>query len=285
MDQSIVCRFTVMLPRVTPSAGDADSQLVISSRPAPGVRHIALNQPERRNALTAQVAWALREELEAIAADPTARSLIVTGNGPAFCAGADLGSLGAEASTPAAKRQVLSDYYRAFLDLRDLAIPTIAAVNGPAIGAGLNLALCCDLRIVSDDARLAAPFVKLGIHPGGGATWMLTRLTGPAAARELLLLGQPIGAERAFQLGLANRVIPAAQLQEAALEWAVSLAALPAPVLRNLKRTLASAEAGESLAAVLRFETQAQAEALASEDAREGWTALREHRQPEFHDR
>jgi enoyl-CoA hydratase/carnithine racemase len=278
-------RLTVMLPGVTPKAGDSDSQLVISSRPAPGVSHIALNQPESRNALTESVAKALRQELASVAADTTVRVLIVTGNGLAFCAGADLGSLGADAATPAAKRQVLSDYYRAFLDLRDLAIPTIAAVNGPAIGAGLNLALCCDLRVVADEARLAAPFVKLGIHPGGGATWMLTRVIGPAAAREMLLLGQSIDAERALQLGLANRVVPVARLQESALEWAVSMAGLPAPVLRNLKRALAMVESGESLEGVLGFETEAQAEALASEDAREGWTALREHRKPEFHDR
>ncbi|MGC2190937.1 MAG: enoyl-CoA hydratase-related protein [Candidatus Dormiibacterota bacterium] len=270
---------------MTPEAGDSDSQLVISSRPAPGVIQIALNQPDRRNALTEAVAQALRRELAMVAADSSARTLVLTGAGPAFCAGADLGRLGAGADTPAAKRQSLSDYYRAFLDLRDLAIPTIAAVNGPAIGAGLNLALCCDLRVVADDAQLVAPFVKLGIHPGGGATWMLNRIVGPAGAREMLLLGLPVDAERAFQLGLANRVVPAPHLQEAALEWAVSLASLPAPVIRKLKHTLAMAEAGESLEAVLSFETEAQAEALASEDAREGWAALREHRKPEFHDR
>ncbi|MGH7642736.1 MAG: enoyl-CoA hydratase/isomerase family protein [Candidatus Dormibacteria bacterium] len=270
---------------MTASAGGPDSQLIICSQPASGVSHLALNQPEHRNALTEELARALRAEVAAVAADPSARSLIVTGSGTAFCAGADLGALGATAATPAAKRAVLADYYRAFLDLRDLAIPTIAAVQGPAIGAGLNLALCCDLRLVADDARLAGPFVKLGIHPGGGATWMLTRVIGSAAARELLLLGQPINAQRALQLGLANRLVPASQLAEAALEWAVSLAALPAPVLRHLKRSLALAEAGESLETVLRFETEAQAEALASEDAREGWAALREHRQPQFHDR
>ncbi len=274
-----------MLPVVAPSSGDSDSQLLICSRPAPGVIQIALNQPRRRNALTEQVAQVLRQELARVAADPSARALVLTGAGSAFCAGADLGLLGAEAATPAAKRKVLADYYRAFLDLRDLSIPTVAAVNGPAIGAGLNLALCCDLRVVGDDARLAAPFVKLGIHPGGGATWMLTRVIGPAAARELLLLGQPVGAERAVQLGLANRMVPAAQLQAAALEWATALAALPSPVLRNLKHTLAMAEAGASLDAVLAFETEAQASSLASEDAREGWAALREHRPPQFHDR
>jgi enoyl-CoA hydratase len=246
---------------------------------------VALNQPQHRNALTRELATALRHEVARASADSSLRALVVTGTGVAFCAGADLGSLGSGAVTPDAKRQVLSDYYRAFLDLRDLPVPTIAAVNGPAIGAGLNLAMCCDLRVLAEDARLAAPFVRLGIHPGGGATWLLTRLVGTGAAREMLLLGQPIDAHRALLLGLANRIVPPQQLEDAALEWARALAALPRPVLVRLKRTLLLAETGASLDAVLAFETAAQAETLGSEDAREGWSALRERRAPQFHDR
>jgi enoyl-CoA hydratase/carnithine racemase len=274
-----------MLPGVVPGRPLSAEQLIISSRPAAGVAQIALNRPERRNALTEELAGALREEVKLVASDPSARALVLTGAGEAFCAGADLASLGAEASTPEAKRQVLTDYYRAFLDLRDLPIPTIAAVNGPAIGAGLNLALCCDLRVVGADAQLAAPFVRLGIHPGGGATWMLMRLAGVAAAREMLLLGQPVDAERALQLGLANRVVPTAELGQAALEWATALAALSGPVLRKVKHSLWMAETGASLDAVLAFETSAQAESLFTEDAAEGWAALRERRPPQFHDR
>ncbi|MGB6770596.1 MAG: enoyl-CoA hydratase/isomerase family protein [Candidatus Dormiibacterota bacterium] len=274
-----------MLPGVVLGEPPPAEQLIISSRPAAGVAHIALNRPERRNALTEELAGALREEVRLVASDPSARVLVLTGAGQAFCAGADLGALGAEASTPEAKRQVLADYYRAFLDLRDLPVPTIAAVNGPAIGAGLNLALCCDLRVVADDAQLAAPFVRLGIHPGGGATWMLTRLVGLSAAREMLLLGQPIDSHRALQLGLANRVVPATELGRAALEWATALAALSSPVLRNVKHSLWMAETGASLDSLLAFETSAQAESLLTEDAVEGWAALRERRPPQFHDR
>ncbi len=274
-----------MLPTVAHSAEERSSRLVITSRPSPGVCLLALNQPDRRNALTQEMAGALRNELAAIATDAGVRALVVTGVGTAFCAGADLGALGAEATTPGAKRRVLTDYYRAFLDLRDLAIPTIAAVNGPAIGAGLNLALCCDLRLLADNARLAAPFVKLGIHPGGGATWMLVRLAGPAMAREMLLLGEPISAERAFQVGLANRVVPAAELRQAALELATSLVGMSAPALRDLKHTLAAAESGEPLDVVLGLESEAQAKSLLTEDAREGWAAMRERRRAEFRDR
>jgi enoyl-CoA hydratase/carnithine racemase len=274
-----------MLPGVVPGQSLSAERLIISARPAAGVAHITLNQPERRNALTEELARALREEVRLVAADPSARVLVLAGAGEAFCAGADLGALGGEASTPGAKRQVLADYYRAFLDLRELQIPTIAAVNGPAIGAGLNLALCCDLRVVAEDAQLAAPFVRLGIHPGGGATWMLVRLVGVAAAREMLLLGQPVDAQRALQLRLANRVVPTAELGQAALEWATALSALSGPVLRNVKHTLWMAETGASLDAVLAFETSAQAESLLTEDAAEGWAALRERRPPQFHDR
>jgi len=274
-----------MLRLVSSKGGEPPADLIVVSHPLPGVVHLALNQPQQRNALTEQLALALRREVARVAETDSARALIVTGNGSAFCAGADLGALGAEATTPAAKREVLVDYYRAFLDLRELRLPTIAAVNGAAIGAGLNLALCCDLRIVADDARLAAPFVRLGIHPGGGATWMLTRLVGPAAAKEMLLLGRPIDAQRAYQIGLANRVVPAPALQGEALEWAAALAALPRPVLRNLKRTLELAQSGAPLEGVIDVESAAQADALASEDAREGWAAFRDHRAPEFRDR
>lgn len=261
------------------------SAAVVGSRPAAGVARITLNQPERRNALTEQLAAALRSQVREVASDPSVRALVLTGAGSAFCAGADLGSLGATADTRAARRQLLGDYYRTFLDLRDLSFPTIAAVNGPAIGAGLNLALCCDLRVLADDAQLGAPFVRLGIHPGGGATWLLTHLAGIAAARELLLLGQPIDAGRALQLGLASRVVPLAELEEAALGWAKSLANLPLPVMQRLKHALSMAEAGAALDAVVDFEAGAQAESLASEDAAEGWAALRERRAPLFRDR
>ncbi|MGH7609028.1 MAG: enoyl-CoA hydratase/isomerase family protein [Candidatus Dormibacteria bacterium] len=264
--------------------GDA-APLVLVSRPAPGVARIALNRPQQRNALTEELAQALREEVRSLAATAGVRALILTGAGKTFCAGADLGALGRDRSTAEGMRQALAEYYRAFLDLRDLEVPTVAAVNGAAVGAGLNLALCCDLRVLSESARMAAPFARLGIHPGGGATWMLSRLLGPGAARELLLLGEPIGADRALALGLATRVVTADQLEVVALQWAVGLAKLSHPVVSDLRRTLRMAETGYDWDAVLDFETEAQARSLLSEDAREGWNAFKEHRQPQFHDR
>ncbi len=267
------------------SVGASDGSRLLLERPGAGILRLTLNRPQQRNALTADLAAELRAAVGGAGADPSVRALIVTGSGAVFCAGADLGALAADAKTPAQRRAVLADYYRAFLDLRDLPVPTIAAVNGPAIGAGLNLALSCDLRLLAREARLAAPFLRLGIHPGGGCSWLLTRLGGTAAARELLFLGRPVSAARAFELGLANRVLPGPELADAALEWARSIAALPGQVVRDLKRTLALAEAGASFEATLAFESAVQAESMASPDAAEGWAAFRERREPRFQDR
>ncbi len=274
-----------MLQSVVPPDLAPEPAAVLMERSPLGVVRLTLNRPERRNALTEELASALRVRLTEVARDDSVRVLVLTGAGRAFCAGADLGRLGARAATVQEKEQVLRVYYRAFLDLRDLKIPTIAAIQGPAIGAGLNLALCCDLRVLARGARLAAPFVKLGIHPGGGATWMLSRLAGTSAAREMLLLGEPVSAERALQVGLAGRLVEDGEELPAALEWASSLAALPRPVLLDLKRTLALAESGADFDQVLELETVAQARSLTSEDAGEGWAALRERRPPRFRDR
>jgi enoyl-CoA hydratase/carnithine racemase len=264
-----------------PPHGGAVLQELLSG----GVLRLTLNRPQQRNALTADLAQALRAAVASARSDGGVRAVIVTGAGAAFCAGADLGALASGAETPARRRALLSDYYRAFLDLRDLPVPTIAAVNGAAIGAGFNLALSCDLRILASEARLAAPFLRLGIHPGGGCSWLLTRIAGTAAAREMLFLGQPLPAERALALGLANRVVAGGELAAAALEWASTMAALPSSVVGDLKRTLALAEAGASFDATLAFESAAQAESMATEDAREGWAAFRERREPHFQDR
>ncbi len=251
----------------------------------PGILRLTLDRPEQRNALTRELADELRSHLARAGTDPGVRAVIVAGNGTAFCAGADLGSLTQSATTPAERRRLLADYYRAFLDLRDLAVPTIAAVNGPAIGAGLNLALSCDLRLLAEGARLAAPFLRLGIHPGGGCSWLLTRIAGTASARELLLRGRPVSAQRALEIGLASAVVPADQLKDEAERWARDIAALPGPVVRDVKRTLNLAESGASFEATLAFETAAQGESMGTADAVEGWLAFKERREPRFNDR
>src|SRR5271170_2646174 len=165
--------------------------------------HVALitvNDPERRNAVTGEMSKQLRAAVERAEADPGVHAVVVTGAGKAFCAGADLAALGAAAEDG------LRRLYDGFLAVADCTLPTVAAVNGPAVGAGLNLALACDVRIAGPAALFDARFQKLGIHPGGGMTWMLQRAVGPQVARAALLFGMRFDAEEAVSHGLALEV-------------------------------------------------------------------------------
>ena len=158
---------------------------------------ITVNDPDRRNAVTAEISAALRAAVDAAEADPEVHAVIVTGAGRAFCAGADLTALGA------ATEDGLRVIYDGFLAVANCSLPTIAAVNGAAVGAGLNLALAADVRIAGQAALFDPRFQKLGIHPGGGATWMLHRAVGPQVARASLLFGMRFDAEAAVRYGLA----------------------------------------------------------------------------------
>lgn len=161
---------------------------------------LTVNDPERRNAVTFEISTALREAVDAAEADPDVHAVIVTGAGKAFCAGADLSALGS------ATEDGLRKIYDGFLAVANCALPTIGAVNGAAVGAGLNLALAADVRIAGPAALFDPRFQKLGIHPGGGATWMLQRAIGPQAARASLLFGKRFDAEAAVRYGLALEV-------------------------------------------------------------------------------
>ena len=164
------------------------------------VAFITVNDPDRRNAVTAESSAALRAAVESAEADPDVHAVIVTGAGKAFCAGANLTALGA------ATEDGLRVIYDGFLAIAQCTLPTIAAVNGPAVGAGLNLALAADVRIAGPAALFDPRFQKLGIHPGGGATWMLQRAVGPQVARASLLFGMRFDAEAAVRHGLALEV-------------------------------------------------------------------------------
>jgi enoyl-CoA hydratase len=161
---------------------------------------ITVNDPDRRNAVTAEISAALRAAVDAAEADPGVHAVIVTGAGKAFCAGADLSALGAAAEGG------LRVIYDGFLAVANCSLPTIAAVNGAAVGAGLNLALAADVRISGRAAMYDPRFQKLGIHPGGGATWMLQRAVGPQVARASLLFGMRFDAEASVRYGLALQV-------------------------------------------------------------------------------
>ena len=186
------------------------------------VATLTVNDPERRNAVTAEISAALRAAVDAAEADPGVHALIVTGAGKAFCAGADLSALGE------ATEDGLMAIYDGFLAVANCALPTIAAVNGAAVGAGLNLALAADVRIAGPAALFDPRFQKLGIHPGGGATWMLHRAVGPQVARASLLFGMRFDAEAAARDLAAG---PAGAPREVVLATKASMRATANPGL------------------------------------------------------
>ncbi|MDT5107095.1 MAG: enoyl-CoA hydratase [Mycobacterium sp.] len=191
---------------------------------------ITINDPDRRNAVTADISAALRAAVDAAEADTDVHAVIVTGAGKAFCAGANLTALGTAAEVG------LRVIYDGFLAVAQCSLPTIAAVNGPAVGAGLNLALAADVRIAGPTALFDPRFQKLGIHPGGGATWMLQRAVGPQVARASLLFGMRFDAEAAVRHGLALQV--ADDPVAAARELAAGPASAPRDVVIATKASM-----------------------------------------------
>jgi enoyl-CoA hydratase len=192
---------------------------------------ITVNDPDRRNAVTGEISRGLRAVVARAESQPDVHAVIVTGAGSAFCAGADLSALGS-----AAEEEGLRQLYDGFLAVADCILPTIAAVNGPAVGAGLNLALACDVRIAGPRALFDARFQKLGIHPGGGMTWMLQRAAGPEVARAALLFGLRFDAETAVRHRVALRAAddPVAD----AFALAAGPAAAPRDVVIATKATM-----------------------------------------------
>lgn len=195
---------------------------------------ITINDPDRRNAITAESSRRLREAVDLVEADPNVHALVVTGAGKAFCAGADLSALGAAGG--GAAEAGLQQLYDGFMAVGSCRLPTIAAVNGAAVGAGLNLALAADVRIAGPAAVFDARFQKLGLHPGGGATWMFQRAVGPQVARAALLFGMRFDAEAAVRHGLALSI--ADDPVAAALELAAGPASAPREVVLATKATM-----------------------------------------------
>ncbi len=254
-------------------------------RPSDGVALLVLDNPDQRNAMSDAMTEAWSAAVADLAGDPTVRAVVVTGEGSAFCSGGDTSWIASEpdATVDDLRRRMLP-FYRAWLGIRSLEVPTIAAVNGAAIGAGLCLALACDIRYAATSARLGVPFVKLGMHPGMAATWSLPEVVGPAAARDLLLTGRLVGADEALRLGLVSRVIDDATFLDEVLAVAAGVAAT-APIATRLTK-LALADGGHATYdAALQWEALAQPVTLATEDLQEGIRAAREKRAPAFRGR
>jgi enoyl-CoA hydratase/carnithine racemase len=263
---------------------DPGSQLRLE-RPREGVALLTLDNPAQRNAMSAAMTAAWSEAVSRLAADADVRAVVVTGAGSAFCSGGDPRWI---AGDPEAAVHTLRDrmigFYRAWLSIRALEVPTIAAVNGPAVGAGLCLALACDLRYAAASARFSAPFVRLGMHAGMGATYTLPNVVGEAHARDLLLTGRMIGADEALRIGLVSSVSPDESFLDDVLDTAGDIAAT-APVASRLTKVAMRDGGHADFETAIEWEALAQPVTLATEDLQEGVLAARERRSPQFRGR
>lgn len=195
---------------------------------------VTLDDPTRRNSLNVDLCDELVAAMEGLEADESVGAVVITGADPAFCAGADLSQLGAS------QREGLHRIYAGFLRVASSSLPTIAAVNGAAVGAGMNLALACDVRVAGASARFDTRFVDLGIHPGGGHTWMMRRIVGPQTTHAMVVFGQVLDAAEAERVGLVFRAVPDDELLPTCLEMASRAASGPRDLVMKVKATIAA---------------------------------------------
>jgi len=273
---------------MTPSDPHGTTELIRETRDGDVVT-LHLNDPDHLNAMTREMGEAFRDRVGRLVQDESLRAVVLTGEGRAFSAGGDLDMLQLQADRGAANpgrawrgiRDDMSTFYRLFLSIRDLPCPTIAAINGHAIGAGFCVALACDFRYVAAKARLGLNFTRIGVHPGMAATWSLPRLVGPALAAELLYTSRMIDGEEAGRIGLANRVLSRTEVLGAAEAAAAEIAGNAPRAVRAVKQALRRTE-NASIEDQLQFEASEQAKNFESADAQEGIAAVREKRAPRF---
>lgn len=263
---------------------EAPSDEVVRLDRENGVATITLNDPDRRNALSLEVSSGLIDALAAIEGTDV-RCVVIEGAGDAFCAGGDVELMIEQAATDGsldeAVRHVIQHTGRAIQRVAECEFPTVAKVDGAAVGAGANLAIACDIQLLSDRARLGFGFRQVGLAVDSGTSYLLPGIVGDNVARELVFTGELLEADRAAELGLANHVYPADEFDERADELVETIAEGPTVALRTSKRLLRH-NPTTSLAAAIETEAAAQAAALDSEDHREGVEAFMERRDPEF---
>lgn len=254
-----------------------------------GIATLTLNRPEARNAMTGEMLNALSEAVQRLALDPDVRCVVLTGAGNAFSAGGDVkgqakaASARASGATFSVEQRVHG--LRAGMEtsrlLHEMPKPTLAVIPGAAAGAGLSLALACDLRIVAAEAKLTTAFAKVGASGDYGGSYFLPRLVGAAKARELYFTADVISGQQAFELGIANHVYRAAELPERAREFARKLASLPTAAIGYMKRNLNAADEA-SLSHVLDMEAEHMVRTMMTEDHANAARAFVEKRPPEF---
>jgi enoyl-CoA hydratase/carnithine racemase len=247
-----------------------------------GVRWISLNRPESKNGLTDAVNAAIIEALDGAAADKAIRCVVVTGAGGNFCSGLDLKSVMSGGLGVGDVEEHMRKYFHGLIRaVRRVEKPVVALVDGAAVGYGCDLALACDLRIGTERTRFGEVFVKRGLMPDGGGTWSLPRLVGVGKALEMMFTGDLVNADEALRLGLVNRIIPSAEAEQQAWEFAKRLAAGPPLVHSWIKRAVYAAQATD-LDAALENEVRGQMQLLRSKDFMEGIAAFFQKRDPKF---
>jgi enoyl-CoA hydratase/carnithine racemase len=248
-----------------------------------GITTITLNRPEKMNALAGHMRRDLAEALETAGSERSVRVVVITGVGKAFCAGGDVAAMAELIKRHDAEEfsRLLGSARRVVTAIRQMTKPVIASINGPAAGAGCNLALACDLRVASTTATFSQSFAKVGLHPDWGGTYFLPRLVTPNKACEMFFLGEAISAEEAHQLGIVNSLVAPAELATETRKLAERLRDAPAVALGAAKQAVYMSQAAE-LEEMLRYETEAQMRCFESQDGAEGVRAFVEKRPPKF---
>ena len=255
----------------------------IQTAEADGILTITLNRPDRLNAFVGHMRRDLAEAIEHAGSDRSIRVVVITGAGRGFCAGGDIAFMAELMQRRDSEEfaRILGAGRRVILAIRQMAKPVIASINGPASGAGCNLALACDLRIASNNATFSQSFAKVGLHPDWGGTYFLPRLVTPNKACEMFFLGESIDAEEALRLGIVNQVVAPEELESATLQLAERLRGAPPIALAAAKHAVYVSQAAE-LEEMLRYETEAQLRCFESDDGHEGVHAFLEKREPKF---
>ncbi|MGB7284891.1 MAG: enoyl-CoA hydratase-related protein [Candidatus Acidiferrum sp.] len=248
-----------------------------------GIAVLVLNRPDKLNALNSELSTALNDALARIADDDSVHVVVLSGAGRAFCSGGDLGAIGRgrERNETAELGPILRSGMQAVLKMRLMPQPVIAAVNGAAAGAGMNIALAADIRIAADTAKFGENFSRVGLFPDYGGTFFLPQLVGPSVAAEMFYTGEMIDAPMALRLGIVNRVVPVAQLEAEAKSLAEKIAQGPPLAIRAVKKIMFGSHK-EALVKALDHEVELQMKCFHSEDCMEGIRAFFEKRPPRF---
>jgi 2-(1,2-epoxy-1,2-dihydrophenyl)acetyl-CoA isomerase len=258
------------------------SPVVLENRQG-SVAILVMNRPDKLNALNNELSTALNEALVRIGNDASVHVVVLTGAGRAFCAGGDLGAIGKgrERSDSTELAPILRSGMQAVLNLRTMPQPVIAAINGPAAGAGMNLALAADIRLAVDGSVFGQNFAKVGLFPDYGGTYFLPQLVGPSVAAEMFYTGEMIDAATAHRLGIVNHLFPADQFENSVAGFAKKIADGPQLAIRAVKKAIFHAQKDELMQA-LELEVEAQLKCFHSHDCLEGIRAFLEKRPPKF---